>query len=78
MVSALQSLPVTAVASDPVVGKLNVTVAGRFDIVGSRSGKRCHSLSPAGGGWCCGRRQDDLEPRDVQHHAHPSHVQCPR
>jgi hypothetical protein len=49
VVSALQSLPVTAVASALIVSRLDVMVASRLDIVGSRGGERCHGLSAAGG-----------------------------
>lgn len=49
VVSALQSLPVTAVASALIVSRLDITVAGRFNVVGSRSGEGCHGLGAAGG-----------------------------
>jgi hypothetical protein len=49
MVSALQGLPVAAVASALVVSRLDITVTGRFDIVGSRSSERCHGLRTASG-----------------------------
>jgi hypothetical protein len=49
VVSALQSLPVAAIASALVVSGLSITVAGRFDVVGSRSGERCHGFSAASG-----------------------------
>lgn len=57
MVSALQSLPVAAVTSARVVGRLDVTVADRFAVIGSRSGRTRHGLSAIrSGAEKCSRR----------------------
>jgi len=47
VVSAQASFPVAAVASALIVGRLDVTVAGRFEDVGSGDGERCYGLSAA-------------------------------